>query len=180
VPFDGRGCLSPRLALVDGPPERARAFAASLHEALLHHGERVPRGPLGDAERAALAMHRRALDLVGVAFEGPHHLVGVDPEPLAASPAPAHRALTVYPATEDRAAALLGPLADFVTTLGARSDGRLGRTVSPLVPGARRAWLGAMQRPPLDGPVDLRARTRHGGRAAPTRPFTQARKTRSR
>jgi len=158
VPFDGRGCLSPRLALVDGSPARARAFAAALHVALSLRGERVPRGPLGDAERSTLALHRRSLELVGEVFEGPHHLIGLDPAPLAASPAPAHRALTVYPATEGSAARLLAGLARYVTTLGAGSEGRLVRAVGPLVPAARRARLGEMQRPPLDGPVDRRER----------------------
>jgi hypothetical protein len=52
--------------------------------------------------------------------------------------------------------ALLGPWAPFLTIVGADADGDLARAVRALAPRARKAPLGEMQRPPLDGPVDLR------------------------
>lgn len=156
VPFDGRGCLSPRLVLVAGGAERAEDFASTLHRALLAWGERIPRGGLDETERSALALHRRSLELVGRAFEGPHHLVGFDPAPLALEPAPAERATTVVPLDAHGVAARLGPLARYVTAVGAHSPGPLGDALRALTPGARSAALGQMQRPPFDGPVDLR------------------------
>ncbi len=53
--FDGRGCLSPAYVLVeDDPPGRAEAFGAALASALERLAAELPRGPLSDAERAAL------------------------------------------------------------------------------------------------------------------------------
>jgi hypothetical protein len=61
----------------------------------------------------------------------------------------------VVPVTSAPAArALLATLERFVVTVGANVPERLA-AVAP--PGARRARLGEMQRPPLDGPVDRRS-----------------------
>jgi len=156
VPFDGRGCLSPRLAFIDGGAARARAFAEELHRALGELGERVPRGPLAAAERAELALHRRALELVGAAWEGPHHMVSLDTAPESLAPAPAHRAIALVAASAANAVPLLAPWSRFVTCVGRRRPGALNRAVEAITPFARAAPLDAMQRPPFDGPVDRR------------------------
>jgi hypothetical protein len=53
--YDGRGCLSPAYVMVeDDPPGRAHAFGAALAAALERLAVELPRGPLSDAERAAL------------------------------------------------------------------------------------------------------------------------------
>jgi hypothetical protein len=53
---------------------------------------------------------------------------------------------------------LLGPWSRAITAIGAAGAGPLVDAVLALLPGARRSPLGVMQRPPLDGPVDLRLR----------------------
>jgi hypothetical protein len=53
--YDGRGCLSPAYVLVeDEPPGRAEAFGQALAGELERLAVELPRGPLSDAERAAL------------------------------------------------------------------------------------------------------------------------------
>jgi hypothetical protein len=163
IPFDQRGCLSPRFALIEdraGHADRAAAFAAALDAALRALGARVPRGPLDDATRSAIALYGAAIDAVGERFAGPQHLVGLDPAPRTLPLPPAARVVHVVPATAATAATLLAPFARFVTTVGAAGSGALLAAVHALAPAARPAALGRMQRPPLDGPVDRRGLAR--------------------
>lgn len=156
VPFDQRGCLSPRAALVEGDTRRALAFAEALDGALRREGERVPRGALDAAARAEIAMYRATIDAVGRAFEGPHHLVGLDLTPRSLPLPPAARVVHVAPTQGERAGPLIGPWARYITAVGELGGGALADVVLALAPWARRGPLGAMQRPPLDGPVDRR------------------------
>jgi hypothetical protein len=155
VPFDQRGCLSPRFVLVAGDAARADDVAAALHVALDGLGRRVPRGALETEERAAIAGYRASLQAVGRVWEGRDHLVGLDPAPRALLLPPPARVVHVVSVTAPEA--LLAPWARYVTCVGGARDDALAATVRSLVPHARRAHLGAMQRPPLDGPVDRRA-----------------------
>jgi hypothetical protein len=156
VPFDGRGCLSPRLALIEGEAARAADVAAQLHEALERRGRAVPRGELAEAEHRELALYRHTLELVGDVFVGEHHLVALDPEPQQLAPAPAHRATLLAPLRAPLVTTRLGPLARWITCIGAQGSSDLVRAVAELAPHARVSPLGSMQRPPFDGPVDLR------------------------
>jgi hypothetical protein len=155
VPFDQHGCLSPRAVLVEGDAARAELLASALHASLADFARRVPRGPLSPDERAAVANYRASLEAVGVVWEGSDHLVGLDPAPRALVLPPATRTVHVVPASGS--ATLLAPWARFITCVGADRDGELAAAVRSLAPRARVACLGAMQRPPLDGPVDRRA-----------------------
>ncbi|WP_437572758.1 acyl-CoA reductase [Sorangium sp. So ce542] len=157
VPFDQRGCLSPRFVLVEGPAERAEALARALHEALAAAGTRVPRGPLDGAARAEVAMYRATLEAVGSFREGEGHGVGVDPAPRSLLLPPAARVVHVAASSAGAARALLAPIRGAITAIGAGGGGELARAVSDAAPRARVSALGWMQRPPLDGPVDLRA-----------------------
>jgi len=156
VPFDQRGCLSPRAALVEGDADRAAAFAEALDLALLDEGERVPRGPLDGAARAEIAMYRAATDAVGKSLEGPHHLVGLDLVPRALPLPPAARVVHVAPADAERASGLIAPWARHITAVGEASASALADVILSMAPWARRSPLGVMQKPPLDGPVDRR------------------------
>ena len=158
VPFDQRGCLSPRIALVEGPPDRADALARALHDALGRAEARVPRGPLDEAMRADIAMYGATLEAVGAWWEGPGHGVGLDPAPRSLLLPPAARIAHVAAADAARLDALLGPWAGVITAIGATSTGPLVEAVTRIASRARRSLLGRMQRPPLDGPVDLRVR----------------------
>lgn len=147
VVFDGRGCLSPRLVMTGGDPV---ALGRALHEALRSRGEAIPRGPLSAGERASLRATRSVYEAVGEAHEGPHHAVFVDPSPEAIALAPACRATVVLGGD----VALLADIAAHVAAVG--GDGPMTDSVSRMCPRARRSALGRMQKPPLDGPVDLR------------------------
>jgi hypothetical protein len=158
VPFDQRGCLSPRAVLVEGGAERAAELAAALDRALGELGERVPRGPLDAATLGEIALYRAAIEAVGALRSGPHHAVGIDLDPRALLLPPAARVVHVAPSGAGVAPALLAPWARYLTTVGSDDEGPLTRAALALAPRARRARLGAMQQPPLDGPVDLRQR----------------------
>ena len=154
VPFDQRGCLSPRAVLVEGDPGRAEAFLEALHVALGALGARVPRGPLDAGALAEIALYRASVQAIGELREGDDHLIGLDPEPRALVLPPAARVVHVVPLSAPDAAPLLAPWIRYVTCVGGEGD--LAAAVRALTADARSARLGEMQRPPLDGPVDLR------------------------
>ncbi|MCC6526433.1 MAG: proline dehydrogenase [Polyangiaceae bacterium] len=162
VPFDQAGCLSPRVALVAGGAARAEDFALRLDTALDAAARVVPRGVLAPATQAALARFEATFAAVGLARASASHVVGFDPAPEVLVLPPAARAVLVVAAEPARVAGLVGPYAAALTALGAVGDRNLADAVAALAPHARRSALGAMQRPPFDGPVDLRPR-----RAAP-------------
>ena len=62
----------------------------------------------------------------------------------------------LLPAGEVIQPVLLAPWARYLTSIGADDQGPVTSTAHALAPRARRAALGEMQRPPLDGPVDMR------------------------
>jgi hypothetical protein len=157
VAFDQRGCLSPRVALVEGGAARAEAFARALHAALGAEGAIVPRGLEPEAVLAEIALYRAAVEALGEVHVGEGHVVGVDVAPRALVLPPAARVVHVVAARADEAAALVGAWAPLVAALGADDLGApLARAIAALAPGARTSALGRMQRPPLDGPVDRR------------------------
>jgi len=160
LPFDGRGCLSPRFALVEGEPERAEQLAKQLHEVLERVARRVPRGAV-DHGASELASFRAAYELAGRVFSGDGHLVAFDPAPQALLLPPPQRCLTVVPIGAATLGSLLSPWSEYVTTIGVlphcASASKLLSAVNAFCPHARCSILGQMQKPPFDGPVDLRA-----------------------
>ncbi|MFO0552605.1 MAG: acyl-CoA reductase [Polyangiaceae bacterium] len=159
VPFDQRGCLSPRIAFVEGDDERARAFALALDHELTACGDAIPRGQLASDERELLARWLLTMRAIGEVFEGSAHAIAVDSAPTAIELPPAARVIVVYPySTHAVLLRLLAPLRAHLTTLGlAGEDDALRIALSSF--GARVTELGWMQRPPLDGPVDTRRLT---------------------
>jgi len=153
VPFDQRGCLSPRVVLA--PPALAEAFAAEMARALREAEAQVPRGRLFDDERSAAATWMSTMAMAGGLEEGPWGAVGLDASSRALLLPPTGRHLQVTAVRDaEHLSRLLAPLASFVTTVG--GEGALAEAASRLAPGARRATFGRMQRPPFDGPVDRR------------------------
>ncbi|MDI1476978.1 acyl-CoA reductase [Polyangium sp. y55x31] len=156
VPFDQRGCLSPRFVLVEGGEARAEQFVQALDAALSRAAARVPRGPLDPALAAEIALYGASMEAVGLFLSRPSHAVGFDPSPCALVLPPPARVVHVVALAPTDAPNLLAPWAPFVTAIGLCDDGLLARAVCERAPFARCSPLGAMQRPPLDGPVDLR------------------------
>ena len=141
IPFDQRGCLSPRVVYVRGD---AGAFGRALFEALESRGREVPRGTIDEAEEAtrwcdtiayAGTLHRGATCAVGVA------------DVRAIPPTGRHVLVRPFPVT-------LGDDARFVVAASSDLSPDESRAIAPAH--ARISALGRMQRPPLDGPVDRR------------------------
>lgn len=154
VAFDQRGCLSPRVACVEGPLARADAFADALHEALERLEERVPRGALPPEERAASERYVTTMTYAHRALVGTAHVVGVAPPEAALVAAPTYRHVHLVPcASEEAALRVLDPLRPAIVAVSS-DEAASARRLAP--PWARTSALGSMQRPPLDGPVDLR------------------------
>lgn len=163
VAFDQRGCLSPRIAVALGGASRARSVALALSEALADLGKKIPRGKLDGGTVAELARFKETMRALGEVWEERDHLVAFDPAPASLSSGlllpPSARALSILACSDlSVAASTLAPLSRWITTLGIASS-RDPSAYDALRPcGARRARLGEMQRPPLDGPVDERER----------------------
>jgi hypothetical protein len=154
VPFDQRGCLSPRIAFVEGDVARAAEFARVLHERLRVWGVRVPRGGLSPEESAEASRWVDTATFAGESWAGAAHAVALAPEGAPLSVPPAGRYMLVAAApTVDEVFVRLAPLAPFVVAVGARNRTALASRVPPHV---RLLPLGRMQQPPLDGPVDRR------------------------
>ncbi|HSO32996.1 MAG TPA: acyl-CoA reductase [Labilithrix sp.] len=154
VVFDQRGCLSPRIAFVEGDEARASALADALHAELERLATLVPRGALPAEERAAAGRYVATMTYACRALVGSQHAIGIAPPgaPLVLPPPWRHLHVAASGSIEE-AARLLAPLARGVVTLGS-DDLAAARRLAP--PWARLAAIGRLQRPPLDGPVDLR------------------------
>jgi hypothetical protein len=156
IPFDQRGCLSPRVAFVEGGPQRGEVFALALHEALGRWDARVPRGTLTPDERIEAARWRETVAFASRVWVGDDHVVGrIEAGSTHLAVPPAGRHVLVVPVESAREAGdLLAPIARFVVNVGLRDPDAPCAVVPPH---ARASPLGAMQRPPLDGPVDRRS-----------------------
>ncbi len=152
--FDQRGCLSPRLLIVEGPREYAEMLCVELARALASWERAVPRGRLTPDEAADAARYRRTMAYVGPTFLGETGFLALDPQTdrIVFPPVGRHLHVTV---TED-ALGLLRTIEDQVTCIGfSHTDQLPGRCQQALGP-RRYVDVGLMQKPPLDGPVDLR------------------------
>ncbi|MEO6572841.1 MAG: acyl-CoA reductase [Polyangiaceae bacterium] len=149
--FDQRGCLSPRVALVEGDEPRARAFAEYVHHALNAREAVIPRGFLSEDERAEALRYADSVAFAGALWRGDAHAVGLASSVVV--PPVGRHLHVVAAATLAEMRALLAPIASAVVTVGISASSRAGQLG---VPHARISPLGKMQRPPLDGPVDLR------------------------
>jgi acyl-CoA reductase-like NAD-dependent aldehyde dehydrogenase len=149
VAFDQRGCLSPRVAFVVGDRARADTFAEALDAALASWQLRVPRGALDEVAEA-----RRWIDAMTMSGRprcSADHAVAVG-EAMLVPPPGRHVLVVPAPAGADARAAL-AHFSRWIVAVGS-DDPDVARAIAP--PHARVSALGAMQKPPLDGPVDLR------------------------
>ncbi len=148
VPFEQRGCLSPRVVFVVGDAGR---FARLLFEASEERGKTIPRGALEQGEAQDFASWAGAMEYAGVLHRGTSCAVGVLGDALLP---PSGRHVQVRPITTAHdLPKTLGQDARFVVAVGS-DDLAAAREVAPTH--ARVSALGMMQRPPLDGPVDRR------------------------
>ena len=154
VAFDQRGCLSPRLVLVEGSGVEGKTMAGALFDELSTLGNQVPRGNLFAGERAAARRWIDTLSFAGHVWSGAHQVVALAPRgaPLMVPPPGRHVHVAAFESLRE-AAEWLAPVARFVVAVGADDPAR----VAWFAPShARLSLLGHMQKPPLDGPVDRR------------------------
>jgi hypothetical protein len=157
VPFDQRGCLSPRLALVDGSPAEVETFGDRLALELARREGDAPRGSLTDDERREQSLYRSTASALGRCHIGPTFAVGVDVDPRGLPLPPPGRNVHVARAPSPSAfAALFAPFRGAITCVGHDAETSVARELLRFARGARSQRLGQMQAPPLDGPVDLR------------------------
>jgi hypothetical protein len=160
VAFEQRGCLSPRLALLAGDEDLALHRARELAHALEDAATRIPRGRLSAEEGAAGALYRDALSAAGTLFAGSFGAIGLLPASGGATLlGPDGRHLhCINIRNPHEAESILSAFSSEVTVVGCSHEkGPLKAAVLRLAPSARVSCLGDMQRPPFDGPVDLRA-----------------------
>ena len=157
IVFDQRGCLSPRAVFVVGDVVRAETFAERLSARLAELGTSVPRGRLAEDEGRLAARYVETMAFAGRVLEGPAHVVGIAAHGGAFLLPPAGRHVHVVRVGEvSEARQALAPLRRFLVALGCDDDADGARLCSG-AQSVRISRLGRMQKPPLDGPVDLRA-----------------------
>lgn len=154
VVFDQRGCLSPRLVLVDASRSFAEMVTKGLVRALDEAEERIPRGTLSTDELADLRRFEGTMTFVGGLHVGTTSLVALDPVDERLYVPPSARSLTVT--VTRRPLERLAELAPRLTTVGLAASETMAARVRALLPGRRVVELGKMQLPLFDGPVDAR------------------------
>lgn len=154
IPFDQRGCLSPRVVLVEGA-ERASALAKSIARVLCREAEAVPVGRLLPEELEERTRYRNICRMAGELWEAGEGSVGVG-EGIWVPPV--GRNVHVVACESSRVTAVLSPVQSAVAALGVAGavTDPLVRAVVGLLPRARVSPSGQMQRPVLDGFVDGR------------------------
>jgi hypothetical protein len=154
VPFDQRGCLSPRVALLVGDVGAAQRFAELVAEELDVLARSVPLGRLDQDELAAVARYRDTMIYGGTLIEAGPGVVGIGPADQP-TPAPVGRNLSVVPASAP--VPVLRSVGRELTALGVAGDEHAEAPLRAAFPGARVSLLCRMQRPRFDGPADRRA-----------------------
>ncbi|MGC4064519.1 MAG: acyl-CoA reductase [Polyangiaceae bacterium] len=154
--FDQRGCLSPRIAIVEGDDGTAEDVGRSLFEALRRIQLRLPLGRLTQEERAERLRYRELMRYLGDCFEADGALVGVAPSDSDWIVPPPGRVIHVQATTalEDAIARHARDITNIGVSPAASCIWRRS------VPRARVAHWGRMQCPPLDGPADRRPEPR--------------------
>lgn len=151
--FDQRGCLSPRVVLVSGTAEQALEVGQALAHALAEIEGRVPRGGMSHDEAAAITRYRDTASYAGQLLSAGAGFVSVGTTDGWLLP-PVGRNVHVLPSSDP--ARSLAPLRPMITSCAFAGKPHAGAALRRSLPGARHSKLGDMQRPPLDGPVDLR------------------------
>lgn len=154
IAFDQRGCLSPRVVLVSGSEPFAVDFCERLAKALTAWEETVPRGVLDPAEAADARRYEDTMFYGAGAWRAGRGLVALDPVVERAIVPPVGRYLHVT-RTDDPLSRLVD-WADQITCVGLWNAPLLPALAEAKVGPRRYVPLGQMQKPPLDGPVDLR------------------------
>jgi hypothetical protein len=155
--FDQRGCLSPRVVLLQAEPAvadgLARELGLELARALEKLEQRVPRGRLTVQELSEIAKYRDSAHFTGEVFEAGPGFVTLGHEGRWLLP-PSGR--NIHVVATPNALATLTPYRPFLTSCAFAGEPAGRAALHRALPGARVCRFGEMQRPPFDGPVDRR------------------------
>lgn len=155
IAFDQRGCLSPRLVLVEGSPDFRQRFARATAEALGAWERTVPRGRITGLDLAEVNRFEHVARFCFQTLAAGRGLVTLAAEPEQLYVPPPGRYLH-FVETESALDALT-QLAPKLTTVSFFHPEHLPGLCHERFGARRYVGLGQMQRPPLDGPVDVRA-----------------------
>jgi hypothetical protein len=157
VPFDQHGCLSPRVALVAAG--RGAALGRAVGQALEGWNQRVAPGRFEREELGERTRYRDIVAAVGEVVAAGESVIGIAQAWGPPIVPPPGRNLHIVQCDDAQAAQRwIEPIARHVAAIGVAGSAE-DETVASVVrrlPKARLSWLGAMQRPPFDGPVDQR------------------------
>lgn len=153
--FDQRGCLSPRLILAEGNAPFYQRLHSELRQALDRIAIAIPRGRLLPEEQADLTWYRECVRSLGDWQEGDGGAVAAIETKMEPVPPPG-RALQICRVPD--LVATLKELTPQLTCVAhpANAPAPWKSALHNAVPRARHCPAGKMQRPPFDGPVDLR------------------------
>jgi len=151
--FDQRGCLSPRVALFVGDVDAARDFAQAVARELSRLGHDVPRGAPDPDEASDIVRYRDTMLYAAELLHAGKGYVGLDVTGEHLIVPPVGRNLHIVRTANPESA--LRALASQIAAIGISAK----PTLVVRVPGTRISDVGQMQRPPFDGPVDLRTPT---------------------
>jgi hypothetical protein len=154
VAFDQRGCLSPRMLLIEGSRPFAESVCDLLVESLGRLEQTVPRGTLSDEERADALWHESTITFVGSSVRAGQGMVFLDPVKDRLLVPPVGRYMHV--SVTDNVLPLLESLGDKLSTVGLFNPGPLEGLLREKIGDRRYVEVGQMQKPAFDGPVDLR------------------------
>lgn len=155
IAFDQRGCLSPRLVLVEGSEEFRSRFALATAEALGAWERTVPRGRITGLDLAEVTRFEHVARFSFQTLPAGRGLVTLAVESGQLYVPPPGRYLH-FVATRSALDALT-ELAPKLTTVAFYHPEYLPGLCHERFGARRYVELGRMQRPPLDGPVDVRA-----------------------
>ena len=160
VLFDQRGCLSPRVVLLQAEPAvaggLARELARELAHALAELEQRVPRGQLTVQELSEIAKYRDTAHFTGEVLEAGPGFVTLADTTHADSWLIPPTGRNIHVLTTPNALATLDRHRPLLTSCAFAGDPTVREALRRGLPGARLCRFGEMQRPPFDGPVDRR------------------------
>lgn len=155
VLFDQRGCLSPRVLFIQGTEAFAADFQGRLVRALDDAEKQVPRGVLDAEETASARRYEATFRYVGGFTPAGKGAVTLDPEPERVVIPPVGRFLHITRTAS--ALARLSELGPRLTAVASFGQEKLPGLILQSLGPRRVVAFGELQRPPLDGPIDLRA-----------------------
>jgi hypothetical protein len=154
--FDQRGCLSPRVVLVEGEPKLAERLAQGLALELAELEQRIPRGQLTAHELSEVARYRDTAHFTGEVFEAGPGFVTLGQTAHAGSWLLPPTGRNIHVLVTPNALATLTPYRPLLTSCAVAGSPETREALRRALPGARVCRFGEMQRPPFDGPVDRR------------------------